>query len=673
MMPPGPPGMGMGMPPPMGYPPPMNGGPPGMSPQQMMQNGLPPPPIAPNQPPAFAAGSAPPAAAPAAAAPAAVKGWTEHKAADGRTYYYNAASGESKWEKPDELKTEEELQQNDTPWKTYKTAEGREYYYNTETKQSVWQKPAELLGPQPEEDEGPFDTPEQKLEGFRKLLERKGVNSRSVWATCQKEFADEKLFNLLETNGERKQAFAEFVQQAKKKEADRERNKKFEARDTYRRLLGEWKGKKPSTTFKEVCEKFHEDDFWTQLEDQEKQEMCEEFFEEFVEKRRKEMKELRKEKMADFRKVLEESKDITHEMRWRKVEKELSENEAYQWLDKIDALNVWEEYVADEHEKEQERKDQEKRAFERRARDGFRQLLQELLEQGRITYTTLWPDVVKRIHEEVRYQAAVGAASGSVGSTPKELFLDMKQDLYGEFLATVDTAKAHLKSKDIKVTRDSRSKEILAEFSDNPAIDQLDDDVKRAVFDHLRDKAGEEALVDAAREERARHEDLVRRAKRGLEDKVTDPKTSWSVARDAVPALADLEEGEDLWEKHCSNLRRRAVSVDSYDPGEKKKKKKKHKDADEEWEEEDDGREKKKKKKRTEDDDYYEEEEDRGKKKKSKKYEEEEDSPKARKRGRDEDDEYESRKRKRYEDEEEDYRSRKKGYYDDDRDRDRRR
>ena len=53
------------------------------------------------------------------------------------TYYYKAESGQSTWDKPDELKTEEELAQNSTPWKTYKTAEGREYYYNTETKQSV--------------------------------------------------------------------------------------------------------------------------------------------------------------------------------------------------------------------------------------------------------------------------------------------------------------------------------------------------------------------------------------------------------------------------------------------------------------------------------------------------------------------------------------------------------
>lgn len=37
------------------------------------------------------------------------KVWTEHKAPDGRTYYYNSVTKESRWEKPDELKTEVRL------------------------------------------------------------------------------------------------------------------------------------------------------------------------------------------------------------------------------------------------------------------------------------------------------------------------------------------------------------------------------------------------------------------------------------------------------------------------------------------------------------------------------------------------------------------------------------
>ena len=39
---------------------------------------------------------------------AGASGWTEHKAPDGRTYYFHKAKGVSAWEKPDEMKTEQE-------------------------------------------------------------------------------------------------------------------------------------------------------------------------------------------------------------------------------------------------------------------------------------------------------------------------------------------------------------------------------------------------------------------------------------------------------------------------------------------------------------------------------------------------------------------------------------
>lgn len=35
--------------------------------------------------------------------------WTEHKAPDGRSYYYNSVTKQSAWEKPDELKTKTEV------------------------------------------------------------------------------------------------------------------------------------------------------------------------------------------------------------------------------------------------------------------------------------------------------------------------------------------------------------------------------------------------------------------------------------------------------------------------------------------------------------------------------------------------------------------------------------
>ncbi|EDO30814.1 predicted protein, partial [Nematostella vectensis] len=70
--------------------------------------------------------------------------WTEHKAPDGRTYFYNNDSKVSTWQKPDELKTPSEIILDSFPWKEHKADSGRVYYHNTETKESIWTEPKEL-------------------------------------------------------------------------------------------------------------------------------------------------------------------------------------------------------------------------------------------------------------------------------------------------------------------------------------------------------------------------------------------------------------------------------------------------------------------------------------------------------------------------------------------------
>lgn len=70
--------------------------------------------------------------------------WTEHKAPDGRIYYYNHTTKQSSWDKPDELKTHAELLLSQCPWKEYKSDTGRVYYHNIQTKESRWTIPKEL-------------------------------------------------------------------------------------------------------------------------------------------------------------------------------------------------------------------------------------------------------------------------------------------------------------------------------------------------------------------------------------------------------------------------------------------------------------------------------------------------------------------------------------------------
>ncbi|CAD7080037.1 unnamed protein product [Hermetia illucens] len=109
--------------------------------------GIPPPfgmpPIVPQfniPPPGF---GAPPELASFAAAPTSE--WSEHKAPDGRVYYYNSITKQSSWEKPDELKTPAEKLMSACPWKEYRSDTGKVYYHNVNTKESRWEAPAEYL------------------------------------------------------------------------------------------------------------------------------------------------------------------------------------------------------------------------------------------------------------------------------------------------------------------------------------------------------------------------------------------------------------------------------------------------------------------------------------------------------------------------------------------------
>lgn len=72
-----------------------------------------------------------------------IQGWTEHKNAQGRVYWYNQTEKRSVWEKPNELKSARERALDQTSWKEYQSGE-RKYYVNSVTKESSWTLPKEL-------------------------------------------------------------------------------------------------------------------------------------------------------------------------------------------------------------------------------------------------------------------------------------------------------------------------------------------------------------------------------------------------------------------------------------------------------------------------------------------------------------------------------------------------
>uniref|UniRef100_A0A8D3AYP0 WW domain-binding protein 4 n=1 Tax=Scophthalmus maximus TaxID=52904 RepID=A0A8D3AYP0_SCOMX len=78
--------------------------------------------------------------------------WVEGQTEEGHTYFYNAVTGESRWEKPGGYQGEGSTSahtgktesSSGCPWMEAVSPDGYTYYYNKETGESSWVKPADI-------------------------------------------------------------------------------------------------------------------------------------------------------------------------------------------------------------------------------------------------------------------------------------------------------------------------------------------------------------------------------------------------------------------------------------------------------------------------------------------------------------------------------------------------
>ncbi|KAJ1384756.1 FF domain [Sesbania bispinosa] len=247
---------------------------------------------------------------------------------------------------------------------------------------------------------------------FKALLESVNVQSDWTWEQAMREIINDKRYNALKTLGERKQAFNEYLGQRKKLEAEERRMKQKRAREEFTKMLEECKELTSSTRWSKAISMFENDERFNAVERlRDREDLFESYMVELERKEKENAAEEHRRSIAEYRKFLESCDYVKVNSQWRKIQDRLEDDDRYLRLEKIDRLLVFQDRL---------------RRSERKNRDAFRKLLEEHVAAGVLNAKTPWREYCLKVKVLPQYQAV---ASNTSGSTPRDLFEDVVEDL----------------------------------------------------------------------------------------------------------------------------------------------------------------------------------------------------------------------------------------------------
>ncbi|XP_023760424.1 pre-mRNA-processing protein 40A isoform X1 [Lactuca sativa] len=553
--------------------------------------------------------------------------WIEHTSRNGKRYYHNKKTKMSSWEKPLDLMSPIERADASTDWKECIAPDGRKYYYNKVTKQSKWKIPDELklareqvktesktneheltktkdvdkeheieplvpsvknspsshphepvsspvvvqsgtlltaelaTGPTESSKEvkaseetfpnhvatslynntedvsvkdaengtpiGNLEEPEKssvtnleektvdqethvyetKQEGknaFKALLENANVASDWTWDQAMRVIINDRRYSALRSLSERKQAFNEFIGQKKKHEAEERRNKQKKAREEFKKMLDESKEITYTTKWSKAIAIFEDDDRFKAVERfKEREELFEDHIMELEKKEKSKALEEHKKNKKEYIEFLKSCDFLTASSQWRKVQDRLEADESCLRLEKVDRLEIFQEYIHDlEKDEEEQRKlrVEEIRKTERKNRDEFRKLMEGHIASGMLTSKSHWREYCNKVKELPAYLAV---SSNSSGATPKDLFEDVLEELEKQYIEDRDRIKEAVKMRKVSMssswTLEEFKNAIAEDITSSPLVSAVN---LKIVFDELQERVREREEKEAKRRKR---------------------------------------------------------------------------------------------------------------------------------------------------------------------------
>ncbi|KAH9655520.1 pre-mRNA-processing protein 40A [Citrus sinensis] len=338
---------------------------------------------------------------------------------------------------------------------------------------------------------------------FKALLESANVGSDWSWDQAMQAIINDRRYGALKTLGERKQAFNEYLGQRKKQEAEERRFKLKKAREDYKKMLEESVELTSSTRWSKAVTMFENDERFKALDrERDRRDLFDDHLEELRQKERAKAQEERRQHLIEYRQFLESCDFIKASTQWRKVQDRLEADERCSRLEKIDRLEIFKEYIIDlEKEEEEQRKIQKEvlRRAERKNRDEFRKLLEGDVASGTLTAKTHWRDYCMKVKDLHAYMAV---ASNTSGSTPKDLFEDVAEELQKQYQEDKTRIKDAVKLKKISLSSTWTFEDFKASILEDVTSPPISDVNIKLVFDDLLERVKEKEEKEAKKRKR---------------------------------------------------------------------------------------------------------------------------------------------------------------------------
>ena len=281
-----------------------------------------------------------------------------------------------------------------------------------------------------------------------------------------KVIAGDPRYGALRTLNERKKCFEEWAVQYRPEEAEVERKRSRQARKDFLAMLEECAEIEKTPKYSLAMDLLEHDPRWVAVRDVRDREDC---FEEFLDAKDRKAAEARraerKARMEAFTELLRETEEVTNESEWRETYAKLRDEPRCKALDRVDCLDAFDAYVSHlERKKEEDRKKERaaRRRAERKNRDAFIEYLQSCVVRRELNCRSEWKDFRGSAKETEAYKAV---AANSSGSTPRELFEDLLDDLDEEVEAQVRAVGEALRKHGFKVIAETSFDDLQTELA----------------------------------------------------------------------------------------------------------------------------------------------------------------------------------------------------------------